>query len=325
MITNGNGHIPPPGRNASLMNIFAPFFYILCASLRCFLETRVYSVHDAFSYYTLLHHVLWYLTSILGVLLFLSFYLKRSPRELSWLFYGGVIVFIPPLHAWITKTPMDLEYFTGSAGEIILYSITAAWQFTRNRPQFFAIILLDVGIFLTGYYYTRSWRRALVTLVGTHGILTLIGTKWFGKYDLSETLILVRTDFPGHAFMALIWLQTASILTLFLVRREVSLKGGGVNQWGKAIVWGGTAWALCAVSIATLGTFRHFFDAATTMCMVWVPVIFGYMGIKRKACRPTFWVVVILAAVLGFQMVTTIPLFFEGHLSLTPKKIVVPF
>ncbi|MBU0992867.1 MAG: hypothetical protein KJ737_10280 [Proteobacteria bacterium] len=310
--------------HASLFEIAAPLFYLISVSLRCFLETRILSTQDDFGYYTLLHHVLWYLTSILAVMLFLSVYLKLSPRKLLWLFYGGVIVFIPVIHAALSQEPMDLEYFTGSVKEVISFSLTAAWGFTRNRPQFFAIIVLDIGIFLTGYYYSRKWHKALMTVIGTHCILTIIGTKWFGKYDVPETVVLINTHLPGHVFMALIWLQSVTLLTLILLYREHS-KFFSRKKILLSILKGITVWGIVSALLYLTGLFYSVFEVVTATCATLPIFIIGESSFKYRMFKENPWTMAVLLSILIFQILVTYPVLFIILLYPVPVARVQPF
>ena len=299
-------------------------FFILIASLRCFLEMRVLAPFDDFSYFTLLHHVLWYVTAILSVILFLSLYLKKSPLKLLWLCYGGVIILIPVGHSMATHTPMNLDYFTGAFLDIIRYSLSAGWEYERNRPQFFAIITLDIGIFFTGFLYSRSIKKAFVSLISVHLILTLVGTKWFSDQDRPETLILIRSAYTGHVFMALIWLQTASLLTLVLGLIETRRWGVGVQPISLFFkAW--FSWMLMALFLYLTGILNKGFDAITVASPMWAIILLYHLLKKREGLKKSPPMVPILAIILVTQLLVTIPLYFPRHFDLNPRKIVAPF
>ena len=307
-----------------LMEVGAPLFFILAASLRCFLETRIFSTFDDFSYYTLFHHVLWYVTAISSVLVFLSLYLKVTPRKLLWLYWGGVIIFIPVFHSMVTHTPMNLEYFAGSFSDILRYSLSAGWEYERNRSQFFAIITLDIGVFIIGYAYSRSLKRALGALAGVHLILTLVGTKWFSDQDGPQTLIFIRSAFTGHVFMALIWLQAASFLTIALVGIE-KRAGLAENHPGPHLAIAVAAWMLVAGILYVTGIFNKGFDAITASSPVWAGILLFYGFSKKKEdLYPSPFFATILAVILVVQLLVTVPLYFPGNATLNPRKIVQP-
>lgn len=204
------------------LKLFAPIYFICIAAFRCYVESAVLSEENFFSYYLLSHHVLWFITSILSVMLFLHLYLKREVGELFWLFYGGSIIFLPILYSYLVKVPMNLEYFSGTFSEIVKHSLTATYTFPRNRPQFFTIIIMDIGIFIIGYLYTRKWMRAFITLAGTHFVLTIIGTKCFGTALHTQAVFRIHTSFSGQEYMSLIFLQSFSLLSLILLYRANS-------------------------------------------------------------------------------------------------------
>lgn len=290
------------------LEMFAPVYFIIIASLRCYIESHILSPESFFSYYLLSHHVLWFITSILVVILFLHLYLKQSVVSLFWLFYGGSIIFIPILYAYLFNVPMRLEYFSGTFMEIAGYSLTAAYKFTRNRPQFWAIIILDIGIFITGYLYTKSFKKAFITLIGTHFILTVIGTKWFGKYSHTTAVFKINTNFSGQIYMSLIWLQTSTILSLILIFFENRSK----FKMASVIIYistGSFAWLIYTITVYKLGMFRNFFDAATPGILIFTLVLCTFVNIENKKSQISKGINASFFIILAIQGYVIIPLF----------------
>ncbi|HOO90070.1 MAG TPA: hypothetical protein PLA74_04535 [Syntrophales bacterium] len=307
----------------TFLRYFAPLFFILCAGLRCYLETGVFGKAELFSYYTLLHHVLWYLSAMLGAMLTLHLILKAEFRDLNWLFYGAVLFFIPVLYAHLTGQPLQLKYLDPDVLDIVKNSLSACLLHPKNKPQFLEIILIDTGVFVYSFFLTRNVKKAIIATLALHVVLTLFGIKWFYSREGSAGVIRISTRLPNHVWMSLIWLGCSTFLTQVMLFKSGLYKK--VKKAGTAVITGSLTWIAAFTALTVLQGSITFFDAAAVTMPLYLVVVIAMIYVRSEGVKIPVPLRAVLMATLGVQLMSIIPILFNIQKALLSKAVVVPF
>lgn len=307
----------------SLLRYFAPLFFILCAGLRCYFETGVFGKAELFSYYTLFHHVLWYLSAMLGAMLTLHLILKTDFRDLNWLFYAAVLFFVPILYAHLTGELLQLKYLDPDPLDILKNSLSACLLHPRNKPQFLEIILIDSGIFVYGFFLTRDIKKAIIATLALHVVLTLFGIKWFYSREGSTGVIRISTHLPNHVWMSLIWLGCSTFLTQVILFKSGLYKK--VKKAGTAVITGILTWSAACIVLTILQGSITFFDAAAVTLPLYTIVVMAMIYVRSTELKIPVPLHTILIATLAVQIMAIAPILFNIQQALLSKALVVPF
>lgn len=305
----------------NILRYFAPLFFIMIAGIRCYLETTLFSQVNEFSYYTLLHHVLWYIATMLGIMLTLHFLLKISFKSLNWLFYSAILFFIPIIYASLTGENLQLEYLAPDLLNILKSSLSACLLNPANKAQFLEIVLIDSGILIGTFLKTKNLQKAIITTLAVHFVLTLFGIKWFYSKTGSPGIIYIATNLSNHVWLSLIWLICSTFLVQIILFRTVIDKKNMV----KGIITGLLVWAVIFVSLKICHGKITAFDAAAVTLPGYTTGFICFLYYKLKGMKIHSSLYIILFAILVFQLMAVLPIFFNIQQSLINKPVTIPF
>jgi hypothetical protein len=247
-----------PNRNI-LLNAFAPVYFIFFSLFRCYVETGLLVKHSFFSYYVALHHVLWFASIILVIILLMHFILKVPIVRLIWVMYGVTLMAIPLLYAMMTQEHLQLEYLRGSFSEIIGYIATFCWAYTKNRPLTIELLVIFFSMIAVGYAYTRSWFRALCLAVTVYIVGNIFAIHWVGPIRTSKSVILFQTQWSHHQFMAAFWLSILTVLSILFIW-QAGWFGGNKRSWIYATLAAASVWMIQTIIFKSTGWFNRPFD-----------------------------------------------------------------
>lgn len=301
----------------------APAFFVICACTRCFLETQVVAKLPYFSYYTCLHHLFWYLSTILAAMGVLHLILNLSFSTLNRLFYSGVLLFIPVFHSMLTQTPLHLEYLKPDVLLIIRTSATACLFHPTNSPQFWEILAVDMGIMGFSLFYSQSWKQSFLSLLAVHVTLTLFGVQWFYSKKGSPGAIGLVTHLPGPIYLALIWTAVTTALVEVISFRNHWLDAR--TQLVPAWAVGSLAWATAFLALKTISGNAAVLDALLVTLPVYTLSFLGFLTFKFKkniwkkpGCQAR-------GALLTGQLLSALPILLNTQHLLAGKPVIVPF
>jgi hypothetical protein len=247
-----------PNRNV-LLNAFAPVYFICFSLFRCYVETGLLAKHSFFSYYVALHHVLWFASIILVIILLMHFILKVPIARLIWVMYGVTLMAIPLLYAMVTQEHLQLEYLRGSFSEIIGYVATFCWAYTKNRPLTIELLIIFFSMIAVGYAYTRSWHHSLALAVSVYIVGNLFAIHWVGPIPYSQSVVLFQTQWSHHQFMAAFWLFMLTVLSILFVW-QAGWFGGDKRSWIYAALSAAIVWMFQTILFKSTGWFNRPFD-----------------------------------------------------------------
>ena len=306
----------------NILRYFAPAFFIICAGLRCYLETGVFGKVDFFTYYTLLHHVLWYMSAMLAALLTLHLILSIELRRLIWLFYGAVVFFVPILYALFTGGSLELKYLDPEPLAILKDSLSACFLHPKNKPQFLEIILIDSGVLVYCFFLTRSIKKAIFATLTLHAVLTLFGIRWFYSKEGSPGVIAVSTNLENHIYFSMIWLFCATVLV------QAALIMEGVQRKREVmftVISGLLSWWMAMFAFNYFSPRATIFDLSMTLLpfygatAVVVRQIFYHRPLKRDIVFP------IQISLLAVQLMVAVPVWINSLQAIFHKPVMAPF
>jgi hypothetical protein len=310
-----------PMSASTLLRYGALPFFICMAGLRCYLETGVFGAAEHFSYYVFFHHVLWYLSAMLGGMLVLGAILKLSFEKLNLLFYSAVIFMVPILYAYMTGEKLRLVYLKPDVAVILKAALSACLFHPSNKAQFIEILIIDAGVLGFGFFHTRSWKRSILAVLAVHGVLTGFGIQWFYSKPGSPGLIKVATRLSNHVWLALVWLLAATFLAqVFLFKSLMVRKPGMVFAW---IATGLVFWAAASYCLGMYAKGSGSFDIPALMLPAYTLGVFTGPCLSGKPQGPA--VKAVLGASLLVQLLVVMPVLLNVNPALTSKPIVVPF
>ena len=247
-----------PNRNI-LLNAFAPVYFILFSLFRCYVETGLLAKHSFFSYYVALHHVLWFSSIILVIILLMHFILKIPIVRLIWVMYGVTLMAIPLLYAMVTQEHLQLEYLRGSISEVIGYVATFCWAYTKNRPLTIELLVIFFSMIAVGYAYTRRWYRALALALSVYIVGNLFAINWVGPIPYSKSVLLFKTQWSHHQFMAAFWVFMLTVLSILFIW-QAGWFGGNKRSWIYAALSAASVWMVQTIVFKSTGWFNRPFD-----------------------------------------------------------------
>lgn len=302
---------------------FAPIYFLLFSLLRCYVETGLLANHGFFSYYTALHHVLWFTSIILMIILLANFFLKVSVTRLLWLMYGITLTAIPLFYAMVTGKHLRMQYLGGSSLEIVSHIATFCLTYPRNRPLTIEMLVIFLSMIGVGYYYSRSWPRSIALAVAVHVFGNIFAIHWFGPVPYTKAIIGVSTQWSNNPLMAVIWLYPLSALTVLIIWRA-GWFGGSRRSWLYATLWAAMSWAAYVVIATITGWFMRPFDIlisglpVTTLTFLVVSIVSSEHRMLSRCAWATMGIVLLIQlAVMG-------PIYLHKTNGLIPKPPPLP-
>jgi len=302
------------------LRAFAPIYVLLFSTLRCYVETGLLAEHTSFSYYTALHHTLWNASTILMIILLMNLILKVSIMRLLWVMYGITFMAIPLFYAMVTGDYLRLEYLNGSFPEIMSHIATFCLTYTRNRPLTIELMVIFFSMLGVGYAYTRSWPRSIALAIAVHLFGNIFAIHWVGPIPYAKAIVVVRTQWGHHQFMAIIWLYMLTALAIFFIWRA-GWFGGSKRSWLYAALWAAMAWVVHVVIMKITGWFIRPFDIlmsglpVTTLTFLLVRIL----SFQRRMFSRWAWAT--MGIVLLMQLAVMGPIYLHKKKDLPIKTI----
>ena len=188
------------------------FLFIVIFS-RVYLETAVVAKRFYFSYFVATHHCSWFVFVFFYFALCARYILGLKPEKIKYLALFSPVIFIPIIHAWISETPIKLQYLRGEFSKV-LFDILTLYKFSENDSVFFFEMLALLVIFaVLSYIVSRSVLRTILNIIaGFYGSMFIAGLQLFGVYPRTKAYFPIHTVFKNHVFLSLVYF-TAMILT----------------------------------------------------------------------------------------------------------------
>jgi hypothetical protein len=298
-----------PNRN-TLLNAFAPIYFILFSLFRCYVETGLLAKHSFFSYYVALHHVFWFASIILVIILLMHFILKVPIVRLIWVMYGVTLMAIPLLYAMVTQEHLQLEYLRGSFSEIIGYVATFCWAYTKNRPLTIELLVIFFSMIAVGYAYTRSWRRALALAGSVYVVGNLFAIHWVGPIPYSKSVVLFQTQWSHHQFMAAFWVFMLTVLSILFIW-QAGWFGGDKRSWIYAALSAASIWMIQTIVFKSTGWFNRPFDIFMSGLPAVTLTFFSVRLLSSKRKIFSGWTFGTLGIIFLMQMAVIGPIYFN--------------
>jgi len=293
------------------IRLAAPIFFFLTALLRCYLETHIIATRSYFSYFVALHHVIWYFTTILAVILVTHLILKVAVEKLLWLMYGAVLLLIPVTVAMVQGDPLLIDYLTGSLSEIITHILTFYFTYEQNLPLRAEITVIFIGMTVVGYLYSGSWWRGLALGAAVYLIGNLLAVSWLGTSPMSKSLFIVHSALLNHPFMAVVCAHALTLVSVVMALRAGLIQGGS-RQFLLAAVAAVAAGGVYMVVVTQSGWFSNPIDIVLTSLPVWSTAFAATLFRVREPDSLSRWFWVIALAVLFFQWAVLGPIYFHA-------------
>jgi hypothetical protein len=292
------------------IRLAAPFFFFLMTLFRCYLESHVFAPRSYFSYYVALHHVLWYFTVILVIILITHLILKVAVEKLLWLMYGAVLLMIPVIVVMVQGKPLLADYLTGSFPEIVTHILTLYFTYEQNSPLTAEVIAIFIGMTVVGYLYSRSLLRGLALGLTIYMVGNLLAISWLGPFPNMKAVFIVHSALLNHPFMAVVCAHAVTFFSVLTARRA-GLIAGSFRCWflsaATAVVAGSVYMALVAQS----GWFSNPIDIVLTALPVWTTAFLATLYRCRQEVSLSRWFWIIGLAVLFFQWAVLGPIYFH--------------
>lgn len=308
-----------------LLTLLAPAYLVVFALARSFLEMAVFGRGDRYSYYTALHHLCWYTSLMLAIVLVAHAVLRHPIRRLLWLMYGITLTAVPVVWAAVSGRPLALEYLTGSWREMTLHILTFCLTYERNWPLVAEVVMIFVAMLGLGWWSTRSWRRALLLAVSVHLVMAVIGQAWFSSNPESQALITVPSRLArGQAVQAACWVAIATVLVLTTLWRAGAFSRGS-RSWALAAIVAGEAWIAWTLAVLLTGWLPRVFDAVVTGLPVATLALLATRLLRSDRGLVPWTVVVVLAGVTAVQSLVLVPVaLHQEHRLLRPRSFEIP-
>ncbi|MCD4750498.1 MAG: hypothetical protein K8R59_14100 [Thermoanaerobaculales bacterium] len=300
--------------------ILAPPFFLAVVWLRSYLEMTVFSATDRFSYYTGLHHICWYSSTMLAIVLVVHLVLRRPVERAILFLYGVVIVVIPLGWSLVSGIPLDLQYLNGTPREILIQIGTLSISEPRNWPLVPELILIIFGMGVVGRILSGSWVRGALLSSATTISLAVFGLTWFGLAGGKIAVLTFASRLiRGQALQATAWLVVATSLVGVLLWRH-GLFSHGRRSWTIAAVIATEVWLLWVIVVLGTGWFPSSFDAVSTGLFPasTTLVVVRFVRSDRSLVTPAIWG--LLALVLTLQAATLMPIILHRESELYRPK-----
>jgi len=293
------------------LRFFAPIFFVLCAVLRCYLETHVFAEDSIFSYYVVTHHGLWYLSAILGGMLCFHFVLGVGFKTLVWLFYSSFLLFVPILYAFYTgQSVLHLEYINPDIMNVLKTSVSGGYLSDHNRPVFPEMILIDSGSFFFAYFLKRNIKKAILTALSVHLVLILFGIGWFYADNRYIAIIKIITNLDKHIWLSMIWLFCTTVLVqVILIRSELQEK----NEALITLISGLAMWSALVFVADIFFQGIPTFDLSMSLLPVFTVTAILTKHVFYKKIRVGDMIFLIQGSLFGLQLLITVPVLLNIH------------
>ena len=292
------------------IRLVAPFFFFLTVLFRCYLESHVFAPQSYFSYYVALHHVLWFFTVILFIILTTHLILKVAVEKLLWLMYGAVLVMIPVIVVMIQGKPMMADYLMGSLGEIVMHILTIYFTYEKNLPLTAEVIVIFIGMTVVGYLYTKSILRGLALGTAIYLGGNLLAISWLGTFPNTTAMFIVHSALMNHPFMAVICAHSMTFFTFLTVSRAGLITGSFRCRFlavSTSLVAGSVYMAIVMLS----GWFSNPTDIVLTALPIWTTAFLATLYCCRHQFTLSRWFWIIGLTVLFFQWAVMVPIYFH--------------
>ncbi len=291
------------------VQFFAPFFLLAFAGLRSYAETALLSSPPAFSFYRTAHHVLWFASAMMTVVLWLHLLSKIPLADLLWVFYGIVGTGIPLLVAWASGDTLALEYHHGPVLTVIRDVLTFSFFQPHNRPIAIELVIIAVGFFGISYLCILEWKKSLLSTAVFLLTLNLYAVAWLSPEGTEKGYFHVASALSPHPFLAVLFLGTLCLVTLAYLWRT-GVASGDRFQWAVSAAMGLVAWAVYAYAAGSLGWFSTPWDRVATGLPVATAAVLAtrvcLWGWGRGASP---WALVLVTGLLFAQVIVTEPIF----------------
>jgi len=303
------------------IRFFAPFFFFLIVLFRCYLESQVFASHPYFSYYVALHHILWYFTVILVIILLSHYILQVSVEKLLWLMYGGILTMIPIIIVMVRGKFLAADYLTGSFRDIILHIFTFYFTYEKNLPLTAEVIIIFIGMTVVGYLYRRSLLRGLLLGVAVYLTGNLLAISWIGTYSNERAIFIVESVLRNQPFMAVICVHSMSFVTFLTVHRA-GLITGERRIWLFASLLAGAVGGLYMLVAVQTGWFEKPIDVIMTALPVCTTTLLVVVYHYRRviSLNPWFWIIGLTVLLFQWAVLGTIYLHIGVVKSLTVQE-----
>jgi hypothetical protein len=292
------------------IRLAAPFFFFLTALLRCYLETHIIAPQSYFSYFVALHHVIWYFTTILAVILITHLILKVAVEKLLWLMYGAVLLMIPVIIVVIQGKSLMIDYLTGSFREIVMHILTFYYTYEQNLPLRAEIIAIFIGMTVVGYLYSRSLLRGLTLGAAVYLIGNLLAINWLNPFPNSKAVFIVHSALLIHPFMAVVFAHAVTFFSALAASRAGLITGGFRCRLLSAAIAAAVGSVYMAL-VAQSGWFSNPIDMVLTALPVWSTAFLTTLCRCRQQVSLSRWFWIIGLTVLFFQWAVLGPIYFH--------------
>ncbi|MDI6797485.1 MAG: hypothetical protein QMD09_11090, partial [Desulfatibacillaceae bacterium] len=247
-----------------LFRLGAPFALVFFILLRIYLETEVFALNPAFSYYRTLHLLFWFLNTfflgyILGCLLG-----RLHPVNFMWGGYAISIMLLAIVWSMVTGDLLDIDYYRGGWAEKVKHIFTFGLTAPHNHPIIPGAVLAWLGMLFAGYFYSRHWGRSILMAVGSFFIIAAFATVWMGPAGRGDFLVPVTTRLTIHPFLASFYVSLHFFIFLPIMALAGFFKKDGL-LWLVSGLIGLGAWILYIATALAMGWFGDsIFDAVVT-------------------------------------------------------------
>ncbi|MFP4475992.1 MAG: hypothetical protein ACLFOY_10580 [Desulfatibacillaceae bacterium] len=300
------------------LNAGAPVFLFAVAFGRCYIESAVLASRYFFSYYTACHHVIWYWSTFLTLLLAAHFILGKPIRRLLWLAYGTIAMGIPPLYSVVTDTPLDLEYFQGPLHTIVFHILTFCWFYDAARPVAPELMLIFFGMWATGWLATGNARRGAILGIVVYLLVCALATQWVGVAPNTVAPLIVESRLTNHVLQAMVFLHVFTALVLVTAWRAGAFSRNP-RLFLKAAAAGAAAQTGFTAAVWASGWLTHPFDVLTSGLPIGTDVFFLAVLAYRGRGLLRGWTVALFTGLFFVQLVVWGPVFLKMEYELLPN------
>lgn len=312
----------PPLKNSAahvlFLQVAPPVLFAVLAWTRCYLETSVLIDPPFFGYYVGFHHTLWMGTVVLSIILLAHLILRMPVRSLLWLMYGSVVMLIPVAYALASGQQLGMAYLRGTAGRILLHTLTFCLMYEPNLPMAIELMVIFVCMIAVGRLYGCGWLRSIGLAVAVQVGGSLLAVEWLGVGERSAGILRVATRLANHPMWAVVFLYGFSLLVVILLWRGGAF-GSDEVPIGRRLAAAMPAWVVAAVVARLTGWFSAWFDCAAVGLLPGSVVFFGmaYFG-PGKGTKTTRTVAACSAALVVLQLLVLIPILLHVERELSP-------
>lgn len=290
----------------------APFFFFFVALFRCYLESNVFAARHYFSYFVALHHVLWYFTVILFMILVTHLILKVAVEKLLWLMYGAALLMMPIIVVMIQGRPMTADYLSGSFQEIAVHIFTIYFTYEKNLPLTAEVIVIFIGMTTVGYIYSKSLLRGLALGAAIYFGGNLLAINWLGTTLLRQkAVITVQSALLTQPFMAVVCAHCVTFFTAIIAYRAGLIKGNAHYLSLSAAISVSAGIVYMAI-VGLSGWFANPLDIFLTALPFWTTAFLAALYTYRQQIPLCRWFWAVSLTVILFQWAVLGPICFHA-------------